>query len=296
MANFLTVRVDRTICRHFEASRRPSGARGPPRTGRITVAPVRFNSTRRGALDRRHRARLLLPVEPHPVLGVLRLVAERLRPDPRRHPPDPARRHLQTTLERRGSDLLRAPRHGVVATARSSACGSSWSTSRWPSSPSRSRLTVDARTVAQGVMLGAVLYVLASVWAFEVGLPAAIMSVASGEFPAGIGMNRNILSYTIVLALPFAVAFVPRSWRRACPLGCRSRALLWGVHLSESDTGLVASSGAVRRSRGAGVARPRRRRDAEPRATRQPARRLAPRVRSCSRASRSCSRAARTPP
>ena len=98
---------------------------------------------------------------------------------------------------------------------------------------------MDARTLAQGVLFGAVLYVLASVWAFEVGLPAAIMSVASGEFPAGIGMNRNILSYTVVLALPFAVAVRAAELGRACPVGCRGRERCCGACTSaQSDTGL----------------------------------------------------------
>lgn len=101
--------------------------------------------------------------------------------------------------------------------------------------------TVDARTLAQGILLGAVLYVLASVWAFEAGLPAAIMSVASGDFPAGIGMNRNILSYTVVLALPFAVAFVPRSWAGRALWVAGVTTMLYGVRMAESDTGLVAA-------------------------------------------------------
>ncbi len=101
--------------------------------------------------------------------------------------------------------------------------------------------TVDARTLAQGVLLGAVLYVLASVWAFEIGIPGSVMSVASGEFPAGVGMNRNILSYTVILAVPFALSFVPRTWRGRAAWATGVAVLLWGVYLSQSDTGIVAA-------------------------------------------------------
>ena len=101
--------------------------------------------------------------------------------------------------------------------------------------------TVDARTLAQGVALGGVVYVLLSVWAFRTGIPPAIMEVPEGEFLAGVGQNRNVFSYTVVLALPFALGFLPRTWLGRAAWAAVVAVLLWGVQLAQSDTGIVTA-------------------------------------------------------
>lgn len=101
--------------------------------------------------------------------------------------------------------------------------------------------TVDARTIAQGVLLGGVLYVAASVYAFEAGLVGAAVPPGGEGFMAGVGMNRNILSYTMILALPFALSLMPRTWVGRIAWGTGTGTIFLGLYLAQSTTGFVAA-------------------------------------------------------
>lgn len=98
-----------------------------------------------------------------------------------------------------------------------------------------------ARTVAQGMMLGGVVVFTTSVYAFWAGLPLADVPPGGQGYLAGVGANRNILSYTLVLALCFAVSFLPRTWwaRVVWALGLGS--ILVGIFLAQSSTGYIAA-------------------------------------------------------
>jgi hypothetical protein len=100
--------------------------------------------------------------------------------------------------------------------------------------------TVNARTIAQGMLLGGVVYVAISMYAFWVKLPYAV-SEFEPTFPAGVGSNRNIMSYTLVLSLAFALAVVPRTWfgRGAWLAGLG--VVIYGLYLSQSATGVVSA-------------------------------------------------------
>lgn len=95
------------------------------------------------------------------------------------------------------------------------------------------------RTIAYGMILGGVLYVVASVYAFERGLPFAVAAFGQ-SFPAGVGTNRNIMAYTLVICLAVAIGVVPRTWRgRAC-WAAGVAIVVYGLYLSQSATGFVA--------------------------------------------------------
>lgn len=104
--------------------------------------------------------------------------------------------------------------------------------------------TVDARTLAHGMMLGGVVVVALSIYAYRIELPGSAASPGEG-YLAGVGSNRNILSYTMVLALAFAISFLPRTWLgRLLWLGGTSTILL-GLFLTQSATGFVAASALI---------------------------------------------------
>jgi O-antigen ligase len=98
----------------------------------------------------------------------------------------------------------------------------------------------DARAIVHGLTLSGVLFLAVSVYVIEQEMPGSRgPAIASYTF-AGVGGNRNILAYTLVLAFAFAVSLVPRStWVRlawAIAVG----ALMVGVFLAKSATGLMA--------------------------------------------------------
>ncbi|GAA4749417.1 hypothetical protein GCM10023350_38150 [Nocardioides endophyticus] len=101
--------------------------------------------------------------------------------------------------------------------------------------------SASARTVAQGITLGGVVIFTTSVYAFRAGLPLADVPPGGQGYLAGVGANRNILSYTLVLALCFAISFMPRYWwaRLMWALGLGS--ILVGIFLAQSSTGYIAA-------------------------------------------------------
>lgn len=101
-------------------------------------------------------------------------------------------------------------------------------------------VAVDGRTIAHGMLLGGVLIVVGSVYAYEIELPGSAAAPGEG-FLAGVGTNRNILSYTLILALPFAFSFIPRTWVGRALWLVGTGTVLAGLYLTQSATGLVAA-------------------------------------------------------
>ena len=97
------------------------------------------------------------------------------------------------------------------------------------------------RDLARGVVGGALLVMIASVYAYWRDLPGSHVLEGSSGYLAGVGTNRNILAYTMILAFPFAVGFLPRSpVGRVAWIGA-SLTIAAGILLAESATGVVAS-------------------------------------------------------
>ncbi|MBA2954878.1 hypothetical protein GON03_11115 [Nocardioides sp. MAH-18] len=103
-------------------------------------------------------------------------------------------------------------------------------------------VTVDARTVAQGMLLGGVLIVVGSYLALQLDYPGAAIPLGGTGYMAGVGMNRNILGYTLVLSLAFAVGFIPRlPWARVL-WAVGTGVVLLGVGVAQSGTSYVAAA------------------------------------------------------
>jgi len=102
--------------------------------------------------------------------------------------------------------------------------------------------TVDARTVAQGMLLGGVLIVTASFYTFKAGYDGAAVTPGNEGYMAGVGTNRNILAYTLAVALAFGVGFLPRRWWARCCWAAGVGSLLAGIYLAESGTGYLVAA------------------------------------------------------
>lgn len=92
--------------------------------------------------------------------------------------------------------------------------------------------------LVEGLAWGGVAVVLGSWYAWEERLPGAGVLDSVGVL-AGVGTNRNILGYTLVLALCAAVSDVPRAWWRRVLRIVAVVTILVGIHLSGSATGLL---------------------------------------------------------
>ncbi|WP_107705070.1 O-antigen ligase family protein [Nocardioides allogilvus] len=99
---------------------------------------------------------------------------------------------------------------------------------------------VETRALTHGVMLGAAVVVVTSIYAFWAKMPGAAVPPGSSGYLAGVGTNRNILAYAMIIAFALAVSFVPRS--RALRAGWTAALLLIvsGIILAESATGIAA--------------------------------------------------------
>lgn len=98
-----------------------------------------------------------------------------------------------------------------------------------------------ARTVAQGMVLGGVLFLTVSFYALHEKVLHADVPLGNTGYLAGVGGNRNILAYTMLLSLAFAVSFIPRQWWARLLWSLATGFLVLGLYLSQSGTGYVAA-------------------------------------------------------
>ncbi|PUA83030.1 O-antigen ligase family protein [Nocardioides currus] len=101
---------------------------------------------------------------------------------------------------------------------------------------------VAARVIAHGVVLGGVLVVVTSIYAYWQEMPGSDVAPGSSGVLAGVGTNRNILAYTMILAFAFAVSFVPRRWLLRVGWSLAIATILTGLLLAESATGIASSA------------------------------------------------------
>lgn len=95
--------------------------------------------------------------------------------------------------------------------------------------------------LVEGIAWGGVAIVLASWYAYAHRLEGSGVLDSVGVL-AGVGANRNILGYTLALALPAAIADLPRAnWRRVVRLAAVATILV-GIYLSGSATALLSAS------------------------------------------------------
>lgn len=100
---------------------------------------------------------------------------------------------------------------------------------------------VDARTIAQGFLLGGVVVVVVSYYTLKQDFPGAAVPAGSDGYMAGVGTNRNILAYTLVISLAFALGYLPRRWRSRLLWALGTGTVLLGIGLAESGTGYLAT-------------------------------------------------------
>lgn len=114
---------------------------------------------------------------------------------------------------------------------------------------------VTTRVLVGGLAGGGLLVLAVSFYAWQQQIPAALIppDMALDGYLAGVGTNRNILSYTMVLALGFLAGHRPRRWRGRSVWLVSVLLLLLGVFLAQSATGFLGS--AVVLGLGLGLAR-----------------------------------------
>jgi hypothetical protein len=100
---------------------------------------------------------------------------------------------------------------------------------------------VGTRALARGVVGGAALVMVASLYAYWRDLPGSHVLAGSSGYIAGVGTNRNILAYTMILAFPFAVSHLPRSRLHRAVWAGALILIISGILLAESATGVVTT-------------------------------------------------------
>jgi O-antigen ligase len=101
---------------------------------------------------------------------------------------------------------------------------------------------VTIPVLVDGLAWGGVLIVLGSVYALEKQLPGATVPPGTVGLMAGVGTNRNILAYTLVLSLAAVVSLRPQSVVSWAIRGICFTALVLGIYLATSGTGYVAAA------------------------------------------------------
>ncbi|WP_110181059.1 O-antigen ligase family protein [Nocardioides solisilvae] len=111
---------------------------------------------------------------------------------------------------------------------------------------------VSAHAIAQGVAWGGAAVAVASYVAWAREMPGAAVDLGMEGSLAGIGTNRNILSYTLVLSLGFAMCLSPRTWWSRVKWVALVGIICAGIVLAVSSTGkasavlVVLAAGAAR--------------------------------------------------
>lgn len=98
------------------------------------------------------------------------------------------------------------------------------------------------RTIAFGMTLGGVIVFATSIYAYVMENPAALAPPGGDGYLAGVGTNRNILAYTLILSFAAAVAVMPRRWWARAVWGVGLAMICVGLFLSQSGSGFVAAS------------------------------------------------------
>ena len=101
---------------------------------------------------------------------------------------------------------------------------------------------VTVPVLVDGLAWGGVLIVLGSIYAVHAKLPGAVVPLGGDGYMAGVGTNRNILAYTLVLSLAAVVSLVPRTvvgW--VARLTCFAIIMI-GIVVSSSATGYIATA------------------------------------------------------
>lgn len=103
---------------------------------------------------------------------------------------------------------------------------------------------VTTRVVVAGFAGGGLLVLGVSLYAWQQQIPAALIppNMLLDGYLAGVGTNRNILSYTMVLALGFLAGHHPRRWPGRSVWVGSVLLLLLGVFLAQSATGFLSSA------------------------------------------------------
>lgn len=99
--------------------------------------------------------------------------------------------------------------------------------------------------VVDGLTLGGALIVAGSYYALREGLPGAAVPPSTDGFMAGVGTNRNILAYTLVLALAAAVSVAPRSLVGWVVRVAFVAVIVRNIDLAASSTGYLAAAAVV---------------------------------------------------
>lgn len=104
----------------------------------------------------------------------------------------------------------------------------------------------EVAVVAWGMSIGGAAVTLLSAHAYRQDMPGASYMVYAGEdlvrVLAGIGMNENILAYTVCISLAATVAIgVPRTAARRLVWAILLLANAYGLYLADSGTGYLAA-------------------------------------------------------
>lgn len=100
---------------------------------------------------------------------------------------------------------------------------------------------VQPMVMVEGLVLGGVLVAGLSWYAHLTDMPLASFLTLDGEVGiAGVGTNRNILAYTVVISFAALVSHVPRAWPTRVAWAVAGGLLLFTLFESSSTTGYAA--------------------------------------------------------
>lgn len=105
---------------------------------------------------------------------------------------------------------------------------------------------IDRLVMIEGLVLAGVLMSAVSWYAHLTDTAGASFLTLDGEVGiAGVGTNRNILAYTLIIAIGAVVAHVPKSWLGRVLWLASAALIVFTLYSSESTTGYSAALAAV---------------------------------------------------